>query len=326
MSAPWTRQKGTFLVPKSRPLTPAMMLYLPLKLWTWVVLLHVTLIFVLILYGISRMLPSGEGCQYHSLCICLLDTFRMLMLNSCPRFPQQAAMRYLLTSWAFFSLLTMTTYSTGYTSLFTFPPYSPPINTVDDLLYQGIYWGERSNDFKLLFIDVGNPKLAEFGKRFKPEISVLDREKRILQGQYAVFTKTMSSTFVTETETLSHKARQKLRIMKEPVFTFYVAIGLCPNSPFKSHIDSTITRLQDAGIVHYWQRLMIQNLGYHYMSKFFEVTHKENTGHSALSLDSMQGAFCMLGMGLALSCITWFIEISTGHRNKMCTTSTYTKT
>jgi hypothetical protein len=220
----------------------------------------------------------------------------------------------------------MTTYSTGYTSLFTSPPFSPPINTVDDLLYQGIYWGERSNDFKLLFLDSGNPKLAEFGKRFKPEMSELDREKRILQGHYAVFTKAMSSMFVTETEKLSYKSRQKLRIMKESVFTFYVAIGLCPNLPFKSHIDRTIMRLQDAGIVSYWQSLTIQNLGYHYMSTFFEVSHEKNTDHSALSLNSMQGAFCVLGMGLALSCISWFLEIRTGHRNNMCTMSTYTKT
>jgi hypothetical protein len=249
----------------------------------------------------------------------------MLMLNSCPRFPRQAALRYLLTSWAFFSLLTMTTYSTGYTSMFTSPPFSPAINTINDLLYRGIYWGERSDDFKVFFLNTGNPKVAEFGKRFKPEMSEMDREKRILQGQYAVFTKVMSSTFVTDTEMLSYKARQKLRIMKESVFTFYVAIGLCSNSPFKSHLDRTITQLQDAGIVNYWESLTIQNLGYHYMSTFFEVTRNKNTDHSALSLNSMQGAFFVLAIGLTLSCITWLLEMKTGHR-KRCMMSTYTKT
>jgi hypothetical protein len=244
-----------------------------------------------------------------------------MMLNSCPRFPEQAALRYLLTSWAFFSLLTMTTYSTGYTSLFTSPPFSTPINTVNDLLYHGIYWGERSSDFKPVFLDTGNPKLAEFGKRFKLEMSQSDRENRIMQGRYAVFTKALSSAFVTETEMLSDKARNKLRLMKESMFTFYVAIGLCPNSPFKSHIDRNIMRLQDAGIVSYWQSLMIQELGYNYMSTFFEVGHNKNTDHSALSLNSMQGAFCVLGTGLALSCITWLLEIKIGHSN-ICTRST----
>jgi len=267
------------------------------------------LTFVLVLYCISRMLPSGEGSQYHSLCNCLLDTFRMLMLNGSPRFPQHVTLRYLLTSWAFFSLLTMTMYSTGYTSLITSPPYSPPINTVDDLLYQGIYWGERSNGLLSFFLGTGHPKLTEFGKRFKQEMSESDREERILQGQYAVFTKVLSSMFVTETEMLSEKARHRLRIMEESVFTFHVAIGLHPNSPVKSRIDKAIMWLQDAGITSYWQSLMIQNLGYHYMSTFFEEGNSKNNDHSALSLNSMQGAFYLLAVGLALSCITWLLEM-----------------
>jgi hypothetical protein len=67
---------------------------------------------------------------------------------------------------------------------------------------------------------------------------------------------------------------------------------------------------------------MIQKLDYHYIGTFFKVGHNKNTDHSALSLNSTQGALCVLGTGLALSCITWLLEIRVRHSNNICAVST----
>ncbi|XP_069698479.1 probable glutamate receptor [Periplaneta americana] len=314
MSAPWTRQKGTFLVPKPWPLPQAIILYLPLEIWTWAILVVALLVFTLIMYSTAKLLRTGGGSRYLNLHTCLLDAVRVLVLNSPPKFPRPTALRYLITSWSFFCLLITTIYLTGYTSLLASPPFSPPINTVNDLLEQNIYWGDRDNFLLPLLHGASNPKLLEFANRFVLETAESDKEKHILQGRYAVFTKALSTTFVTDTERLSDRARHKLRLMKEPTFTFYVAIGLRQNSPYKLSLDRTITQLQDGGILSHWQNLVIQNLGYHYMSLFFQSDQQENK-QTPLSFSSVQGALCILGIGLLLSCFTCLLEVILGHKS-----------
>ncbi|PSN54803.1 hypothetical protein C0J52_02004 [Blattella germanica] len=316
LSTPWARQKGTFLAPKPQPLSRAILIYLPLECWTWVALLSVCIIFSLVLHIVGRLLPTQN--RYRSIRLCFLNTFRTLMLNGVPGFPTQVSLRWLLVGWSFFSLLTTTVYSSGYTSLLTSPLYSPPIDTLGDLLEQGIYWGEESeNTFAYLIRESGNSKLIEFGNRFKRELTPRDRENRILKGNYAIFSKVMASAFVTETERLSQRARRMLRVMEEPVFTFYVGIGLRTNSPYETVIDSTIVRLHGAGLLEFWQRLIIQKLGYRYMNTFFTLQIDDDNIH-ALTLNSVLGAFSLLGVGLVIASVVYVVEITTRGGRREC--------
>ena len=305
-SSPWSRQTGTFMAPKPQPISHALLLYLPLQFWTWITLLNTLLSFGLILYAAAKLLPAST--RYRNIHHCFLDTTRLLMLNSLPKFPRQATLRYLLTSWAFFSLLATTVYSSGFTSLLTSPLYSKPIDTIQDLLDQNIYWGEQAVRFNGLITYSDNVKLQEFGKRFVAETSLNDREKRILEGKYAIFCKVFSNTFVTDSEQLSPRARQTLRVMQEPIFKFYVGIGLRENSPYKSYFDLTITRLQQAGLIDFWQDLIINRLGNHYMKSLFSV--QNNVNHrKPLSYNSLQGAFSLLVIGLIIASFVFVGEI-----------------
>ena len=86
-SSPWSRQMGTWLVPKPQPLSRALLLYLPLEYWTWIVLLSTLLSFGLIVNGIARLLPVYSRYQYiHN---CFLDVSCILMMNCLSRFPRQ---------------------------------------------------------------------------------------------------------------------------------------------------------------------------------------------------------------------------------------------
>ena len=305
-SYPWTRQKGTFLVPKPQPLSRALLLYLPLEVWTWIILFSTLLSFSLLLYGAAKFVRLSS--RYQNIHHCFLDVSRILMLSSPPDFPHQATLRYLLTAWAFFSLLTTTVYSSGFTSLLTSPLYSNPIDTIQDLLDQNIFWGEQITSFNDFLTSSGNPKLHEFGQKFIKERSPAEREKRILKGNYAIFCKVLSDTFVTESERLSPSARQMLRVMKEPMFIFYVGIGLRENSPYKSFFDSTIIRLEQGGLTDFWQHLVIYKLGHHYMNTFFTLQN-DVIDRKPLTFTSVLGAFCLLGIGLTISSFVFLCEI-----------------
>ncbi|KAJ9578271.1 hypothetical protein L9F63_005492 [Diploptera punctata] len=303
-STPWSRLTATFLVPKPQPLSRVLLMYLPLEFWTWIILLNTFLSFSLVLHATAKLLPFSS--RYQSIHICFLDASRILLLNSLPKLPRQTALRYLLVGWAFFSLLTTSVYSSGFTSLLTSPLYSHPIDTIQDLLDQNIYWGEPVSSFNYIFTNSDNRKLQIFKNRFKIERG--DREKRILEGNYATFCKVLSNTFVTESEKLSPRARQTLRVMKEPMFTFYIGIGLRENSPYKVYIDSTITRLEQAGITDFWQHFIIHKLGFHYMNTFFslqsDVVHRK-----PLTLNSLQGAFCFFIIGLIIASFVLISEV-----------------
>ncbi|KAJ9578272.1 hypothetical protein L9F63_005493 [Diploptera punctata] len=305
-STPWSRQKGTFMAPKPQPLPRALLLYLALQFWTWVILLITLLSFNLILHGTAKLLPLSS--HYQNIHNCFVDSFRILMLNSPPKLPRQVALRYLLTAWSFFSLLTTTVYSSGFTSLLTSPIYSDPIDTIQNLLNQNIYWGEQSRWLEGHIRNSKNTELQEFGNKFMLENSQADRERRILQGHYAVFCKVLSDSFVTESEKLSPEARQNLRVMEEPVFTFYVGIGMRENSPYTSYFDSTITRLEQGGLIDFWQQLIIYRLGYRYMNTFFTLQN-DVIQRRPLSLNSVQGSFYLLATGWVITNIVFLFEI-----------------
>ncbi|KAJ9578269.1 hypothetical protein L9F63_005490 [Diploptera punctata] len=308
-SFPYSRQKVTLLAPKPQPLPRALLLYLPLQFWTWIILLSTLLSFGLMLKGTTRLLQYFN--YYQNVQHCFLDACRILLLSSPPRLPQPTALRYLLIAWAFFSLLTTTVYSSGFTSLLTSPLYSDPINTIQDLLDQNIQWGDQSLDFNDLIEKSDNYKLIKFGQKFKREILPEDREKRITQRNYAIFCKVFSKSFVTESEKLSPKAREILRVIEEPVFLFYIGIGLRENSPYKSYFDSTILRLEQAGLTDFWQHFTIYSLGYHYMSDFFNLQNEIH--RQPLTLNSLQGAFCLLVIGLIIAGFTFICEILLKH-------------
>jgi hypothetical protein len=206
-------------------------------------------------------------------------------------------------------------YSSGFTSLLTSPLYSQPINTIQDLLDQNIYWGDQRDDILKNIKYTGNSQLQEFGRRFVMEYSPTDRENRILREKYAIFCKVLSNTFVTESEKLSPKIRQTLRVMNEPIFTFYVGIGLTENSPYKSYFDSTITRLQQGGLTDFWQQTVINKLGFHFMKSFFTL-YTDGIVRRPLSFKAILGAFYLLAIGLLIAGCAFLCEILVNYNAK----------
>lgn len=310
LSVPWTRICLTFLTPKPKMISTAYLLCTCFDELTWIS----TLVSIIAFSTISTVLSRFEHCidktksrpPQYSYCVSIFETIRYITLGSPPsNYATHILLKYLITGWYFMSILLATSYSAGYGSVFTVPRYGPRISSVADLVSSDCYWGSTLSYESTLFSS--DPRLANFGERFRIEKNTADRKIRIRNRNYVIVVKNLDD-YVTGTNTLGEYGKENLILMQECIANYYVSIGLQKNSHYKSTFDNIIRILTSSGIVRHWMKEIINNLNYRYMDNFYHLNQKVANDAFALRIHHIRGVFMFLILGCSLSGVAFVIE------------------
>jgi hypothetical protein len=103
---------------------------------------------------------------------------------------------------------------------------------------------------------------------------------------------------------------RELRVMRECISRYYIALGLSKMSPYKAAFNEALVRLIEAGIVQYWK----DSVGYRSVdpitSGLFDRTGNNNIKPEMLRMENIQGAFLLLGAGELLCILVFIAELS----------------
>jgi hypothetical protein len=151
----------------------------------------------------------------------------------------------------------------------------------------------------------------EFIRRF----TILDdseHRKMMKLGKHAVFGYTLETgaKYFLETEAMEMENWRSMRVMKECMSRFFIALGLAKNSPYTAAFNEGMSRLIQAGIMEKWQSDVIMRRGNrNFSSVFYENYHfTDSDGPLKLSLANMKGAFIVLSIGNTVATLVFAVE------------------
>lgn len=236
-------QCGTFIVQKPSYLNPATYIYIPFDFYVWMafIAMFLTTTFllkILTFFGFKICEKRWKSSKFKSLTYSFLEILNTTTSHGMTKFPTQIPIQILVTSWMVFILLIGTGYSTEYTSLLTSPPTSKPIDTVNDFIDEGYFWGE--DGVEKIVREFGNSEKYKKFIDFVQETTIQEQVDFLIQKKYGRFVKVLSSkNYITDTESFSHLAKS-LRLLKECLFNYYVILAFQKNSGFKTIFDQKI--------------------------------------------------------------------------------------
>jgi hypothetical protein len=99
--------------------------------------------------------------------------------------------------------------------------------------------------------------------------------------------------------------------MKEMLYGSHIVTTIRKSSPYKEHLNQIISNLYETGIVYYWEGQTIRR----YMSERLQtaitksVLLDKQSEPMQLTVDHLQGAFVILGIGLAVATVFCIAEM-----------------
>jgi hypothetical protein len=102
----------------------------------------------------------------------------------------------------------------------------------------------------------------------------------------------------------------ELRVMRECISRYFIALGLAKKSPYTTAFNEALVRLIEAGIVQYWKESITYQSADPVMSGLFEKAGKKDIRPEMLRMENVQGAFLLLGAGDLICVLVFIAELS----------------
>jgi hypothetical protein len=99
--------------------------------------------------------------------------------------------------------------------------------------------------------------------------------------------------------------------MKEMLYGSHIVTAIRKSSPYKEYFNQIISSLYETGIVHYWEGQTIRR----YMSERLQIAITQSVvldnqdGPMQLTVNHLQGAFVILGLGLGIATVFFIAEM-----------------
>ncbi|XP_017774907.1 PREDICTED: uncharacterized protein LOC108561472 [Nicrophorus vespilloides] len=301
ISFPYTQMCITFLVHKPQLVPSSRFVYQPFKLELWLGIFFLLLMISFVarilrkMYGFYLIVTMGNIC---------MKALQILVLQGI-KFPN-GALRCLLFFWLITTVLLSTYYSAGFASTLTSPGYSKPINTLQDMVDEGIHWGGPDmGNYKTL---EGFPKAAleKLLENYELEDNFDVVNSRLRTKKYATYVKIFPNVeFVTDTEFLDSYGQRNLKVLLDCAAEYFMVFGLPKSSPHTAILDKKIQAFSAHGFINHWtSKALTPELKY--MKNYF--TKSSSVARTPLNLIKLQGAFYLLIVGSVISLIAFCVE------------------
>ena len=306
-----------FIVPVPSPLPSWMALIQPFNLPTWLATLATIFI-------ISFVIHQTEG--QHTMSVSLLSVLGQTLGVSQPqqlrsRVPTRTAhqcRRYVvLYSWLMAATILSNGYRSGLTSYLTRPFLPQPVNTIQQLADSPLNKIMFSETFKILLLNSTDAKRRQLGQQVVTTFNMSHMFSLLTAASggrdWAVASSVDHLRYI---QTGDADLRRHYHVMRQCLYPTLSSFGLQRQSPIKDEIDRLIHRLIESGLVEYHRSVDYRHHHRHVRRK---VANPADGSPDAgirngemvvqLSIKNLQGAFYLLAIGLALSVLTFVVEM-----------------
>lgn len=309
-SHPFAQICVTFLVSKPQLLSDISYVFQPFQLTLWILIIVVLVLVSYVLYLLHATEKLRATVIYKAdIVSAFLDAIRLFTLGSLSRPPKstQHSLRHVLISFSITCLILSTAYSAGFTSSLTYPRYTKPIRTVEDMIEQNvkIEVEPKETNIKELFEGFSDPHIRSLSDYI---VFVSENETRHENTKYAKFVKVAGMKYVTDTENLDSYSKTHLVLLKGCISKSNVVFVLQRNSVYTDIINKYTQRFVEYGFVRYWFKQAIYLSKDTYFDNFYSL-YVNKFGHGSLKIERLKGVFIMLTFGLATATLIFIAEL-----------------
>lgn len=312
----------TFLVPRPRIISYQWYsIFLGFSIEIWMSILFLMFLNIFFLYILSKIYDTWMAVKIEIQQI-VMDFVRLLTTGDSATDYKVPGFTIIFTTWSFFCVFVTNFYCSDLISFLTIPRYSPRINSAEDVVKSNLSWSLplRLPNYDFLNMDLeSNRKIME---SFFVETNIEIRLQHIFSREHAILVQRIyDDVVIIEGYDLNENIKniEPLRIMKNCIYSPYIAYGFPHNSPYKDLIDTKLLTIFESGLIQF---ISETEIGKSYFS-FWESVSKEmdltESNHmESLTINHLNGAFVILSIGYFISLATFLVEIliTKSHRIK----------
>ncbi|XP_059350104.1 uncharacterized protein LOC132087761 [Daphnia carinata] len=214
--------------------------------------------------------------------------------------------RTFLIGWLFATLILTTGYRSGLISYMTFPFTPPTIDTLQQLVDSPLQKIVFAGFFKSILMNSSNELEKKIGEQLIPHYNLTGMFVELEKGSFAIESSLNNILYMTALMYPTTSAGPRVHLIKENLLPAWVAFGLQKNSQLKPYFDKEIRRLTESGLVEHHITT--------FAKKLVKWNPKKANDRISFSLDSLQGAFYLLGVGIVASIVVFIVEIGSASR------------
>ena len=296
----------SFLVPAPEPYAKwtAVLYSFSLQIWMATIISFIVVVFMLRLVascsseGRSTKLKVFQDLQF----CCLYAIGNLSNVQMHPQIIISNANRMLLICWLFATLIITTGYRSGLISYMTFPFTPPPVDTLQELVDSSLKKLIFGGFLKSILVNSSAYKLEmKLGNELIINYNLTEMYLSLVSGSTAVASNVDNLLYTAATLYPPTANGPRVHLIKDSILPVQAAFGLQKGSQLKPYFDREIIRLIEAGIVDYHSNS--------FAKKIDKWNPKKEKCRITFSLNSLQGAFYLLGIGLLGSLLSFFAEV-----------------
>lgn len=305
MSFPYSQVCATFLVPKPSLLPYATFVYQPVSTAFWL-LIAIKLLIMSTIFTFTRFVYNNTEPDFTLGCLYTIRTITCAGLSQFPP-PKQYIFRYILTTWCLNALFISAAYSSGLASILAYPRYTKPINSMQDMIDQKIYWMAPETDTWNVYKNSSNPILKQLINLFVLEMKTDKRNVNIKKGNFAIKVQLTARSFI-DVEGLEMYGNTHLKLLPDCVGSYPLIYAFKKGSVYTKIFNNAIKMFVEHGFVKVWAN-SISHLFQIDINKFQGAYSVQLSKFHNLSIEELQGAFYLLIFGLICALLVFILEI-----------------
>ncbi|XP_068245258.1 ionotropic receptor 21a-like [Palaemon carinicauda] len=311
---PYDYERACFITSAPTELPKSYAILSPFSLNVWIVLtitvVSLTLFVPLFEMGIVNMIRSDRH-DVSSAFLIILAKF----CNQSVSLPERTAFRVLFAFIMLCGFVSTVFYSTNLTAFMLVKAVEPPYTSIKQIVAAGFEVGGFSDFWRAIFEESANENVRKLGQKFFsffPDIT--PHLKRVVSREVVLLENTQHLEYLMKTFYTNREGKSPLRLMlEECINPFGIGALLRRHSPLKQPLDMAILHMREGGLVDKFFDMVLQ-VDHKSDHEEFELGYDpdaDSTQHGIqdLSLQHLQGAFILLGMGYMIALFILITEL-----------------
>lgn len=239
----------TLLVPRQKTINLAAIIFLSLNLNIWIsfgcafvcIIVALTIITRL---GIRLRLYKLSEMPFRHWSTAFIAAINTTTAHGVHRFPSQTSIKFAVVGWIIFTFLFSVIYTSGYVSLFTYPPRTEPIESAEQLMETDLKIVKQSYYTALEeqgIIDQ-NPIYKALANRFQKEHSAAETLRLVENGECAFSVAKLSNQYIANIPLRNMTSLLPMQLMKKCIVHFFVGLAFAPHSPYNDYFTYKLQR------------------------------------------------------------------------------------
>lgn len=295
-----------FLVPAPRPYAKWTALYHPFSPAIWAVIGISSVCAVVTLWFLAKRSSwcRNKDAFFSDWMVCYLYILGNFLGVQQPQEIRVTANRLFLVWWLLAAATIIPTlYRSGLISFITFPYTPAPIDTIQQLVdspLKKISWGEY---FKTTLLNSKDQMQRKLGGQLAVATNVTNMFSLLNTDDWAVMSNQDNLRYEVSAQFSPTSNGPRVHMISECVFPTRSALGLQKGSSLKPYFDREIFRIREAGFVEHITSLFAKK------QDSWNPTRANAGKLVSYSLNSLQGAFYILGIGIGISTLSFLVEL-----------------